>query len=176
MASLREQLGLEPPEPPAPADCSAGGLSSSPVAQSGLPGPVAEMRLGIVEAATACDFEGLADLALAGDPEFIFSFGGGDDPAAFWQDEEDAGNRPLEFLVKILDLPFGTIQVDGTTYVWPSAGAYGDWDEVPRDDQRALRAVYGGKDLAAFRKFGAYVGYRIGITESGDWIFFVAGD
>jgi hypothetical protein len=47
---------------------------------------------------------------------------------------------------------------------------------VPKADREALRPLYGDEDFAAFQEFGAYLGYRVGITEEGEWIFFVAGD
>lgn len=154
--------------------CSAAGLDSEPAAQPGLPAGVAEMRAAIVRAATDCDYEELASLALAGDSEFIFSFGGGEDPAAFWRSEEGFGHRPLWFLVRLLDLPFRTLPP--STFVWPSAFGYGDWTSIPEPDKEALGAVYDADDLAGFAEFGGYIGYRVGITRRGDWTFVVAGD
>jgi len=36
--------------------------------------------------------------------------------------------------------------------------------------------MYGQEDLRRFEQFGSYVGDRVGIAGSGDWIFFVGGD
>jgi hypothetical protein len=32
------------------------------------------------------------------------------------------------------------------------------------------------EDFESFARFGDYIGDRVGITESGDWSFFVVGD
>ena len=51
--------------------------------------PVAEMRLAIMEAAIDCNYDELAELALAGRAEFTYSLGGGDDPGGRWREAED---------------------------------------------------------------------------------------
>lgn len=170
----KQNLALERRMEAASAACSADGLESVPAAQAGLPAAVEDMRAAIVRAASDCDYEELASLALAGDSEFIFSFGGGDDPAEFWRAEEEFGNRPLWFLVRLLGLPFRTLPP--STFVWPSAFGYGDWVSIPEADKDALGTVYDAEDLAGFAEFGAYIGYRVGITRNGDWTFVVAGD
>ena len=40
----------------------------------------------------------------------------------------------------------------------------------------AGRNLYDDAAIRAFRKNGAYIGYRVGIREDGTWVFFVAGD
>lgn len=154
--------------------CSSGGLSVRLAAPEGLPPSVARTRRAILRAATACDLERLASLASA---DFVFSFGGGGDPAAYWREAEDLGDRPLRYLVQLLELPYRQREFGGETYyVWPSAYGYGDWASVPAADKEALEAVYDQALLDSFAEFGAYAGYRIGITASGEWRFFVAGD
>ena len=49
-------------------------------------------------------------------------------------------------------------------------------DSVPEADKEVLRALYDEDDFATFSDFGGYIGYRLGITENGEWSFFVAGD
>ncbi|MFQ5947383.1 MAG: hypothetical protein ACE5KX_00800, partial [Acidimicrobiia bacterium] len=155
------------------ADCSASELAADPSDQAGLPEPVAEIRRLIVAAAVACDYEALASLALAGDEPFIFSFGDGDDPAAFWRDAEALGAEDLRFLVELLDRPFTFALGD---YVWPSASVYEDWASVPEADREALKPLYDEEDFLFFEEAEGYIGSRVGITEEGDWIFFVVGD
>lgn len=158
--------------------CAAAGLPAYPGDQD-LPLEVAQVRNAIVGAAVGCDADGLARLA---GESFTYSFGGDDDPAAFWAGLEERSASegdpsPLTMLVRLLELPFATIDSgDATYYVWPSAHAYGSWDEVPGADRDALLGVYGAQDLADFEAFGGYVGYRVGITADGDWAYFVAGD
>jgi len=143
-----------------------------------LPEPVAEMRLAIMEAAIDCNYERLADLALAGRDEFTYSFGGGGDPAGYWREAEDRGEPVLAFLVAVLDLSWAhkathfETDVSRTIYVWPAAFADNpsdaDWDEV--------NELYTEEEIASMKEFGGYVGYRVGMTTDGDWVFFVAGD
>lgn len=157
-------------------DCSAD-RSPGPVSQSDLPEAVSTMRMAIIDAARACDYEKLAALALAGDSSFTYSFGGDGSPAAFWRQAEAAGQAPLRTLVELLDGPPATRDTAGTTqYLWPVAYAFERWDDVPPSARQELRRIYGDDDLRRFQQFGSYVGHRVGITESGDWIFFVGGD
>ena len=157
--------------------CSTGRSTPTPTRQSELPQAVSNMRMAIIEAARACDYDKLAELALAGDGAFTYSFGGGGRPAAFWREAEAAGEAPLRLLVELLDGPSATREVGGTTqYLWPAAYAFERWQDVPVSAREDLRRMYGDEDLRRFEQFGSYVGHRVGITESGDWIFFVGGD
>ena len=160
----------------AEAGCSAEGLPAEPTPQD-LPGPVAETRRSIVAAATACDFDRLADLALAG--RFTYSFGDSGEPGAHWRREEVTGN-PLQVLVELLNRPSGRRPAGDThtrtQYVWPRAYAYDTWAEVPADARAELEPIYGPADFENFERFGSYSGYRAGISTDGDWLFFVAGD
>lgn len=60
--------------------------------------------------------------------------------------------------------------------MWPSAFAYDEWAAAPEEDKDALRPLYTEENFEGFARFGGYIGYRVGITEQGEWIFFVAGD
>jgi hypothetical protein len=154
---------------PAVASCSA---ISAPDRQSqaGLPDAVAVVREEIVTAARACDWERLAGYAA---PGFVSSFGGGD----FEDVVGDYGR--LEILLRLLNTPFGVVEQPGgdRIFVWPSAFAYETWDEVPEEDVRALESIYGpGEVESKIARYESYLGWRIGITEQGDWLYFVAGD
>ncbi len=163
--------------PRQPASCSASGLPATVPAQEALPAAVAATRAAIVEAAVACDYDALSEFARRGDDQFTFSFGGGDDPAQFWRDAEMGDQPVLRTLVQLLAAPFASLPGgEGTQYVWPSAYGYERWQDVPQVDRDALRPVYGDEDFRGFEAFGSYAGFRIGITEDGDWIFFVGGD
>lgn len=156
--------------------CSAADLPDVPEPQEGLPEPVAETRREIYEAASACDFERLAELVPDG---FTYTFGGGDDPIGHWRglEEAEAPRPPMLHLAGLLRRPFATREVQSTThYVWPSAFAYSTWEEVPEEDRAALKPLYDEEDFADFARFGGYVGYRVGIDEDGRWLYFVAGD
>jgi hypothetical protein len=153
------------------ARCSASGLNPSLPAQN-LPPRVASMRARIVRAAVACDYARLERLARERGRSFEFSFGAGTSPAAYWRDlEHSRRDDPLAKLVKILRLRFARYRLGG--YAWPSAyrlrPGQADWN--------ALLTVYSRAEVNRFRRSGiGYSGYRAGISKSGDWQFFVAGD
>jgi len=157
--------------------CSTGRSALVPTRQPELPQAVSATRMAIIEAARACDYDKLVELALAGDSQFTYSFGGGDRPAAFWREAEAAGRAPLRMLVELLDGPSAIRDAAGTTqYLWPAAYAFESWEKVLPSARDDLRRIYGEEDLRRFEQFGSYVGHRVGITRSGDWIFFVGGD
>jgi hypothetical protein len=139
-----------------------------------LPDPVVRTIGGIIPYAQYCAYD---DLAALGGDNFNVSFGG-DDPSTLWTMQEEGGEQPMYALMKILDMPYGTVDLgDQLMYVWPSAAAFdGPWDELPETDRQALLSLYTDEDLQSFADFGGYLGYRIGITAGGDWSFFVAGD
>jgi hypothetical protein len=160
--------------------CSAAGLEAR-VAPQALPAAVAAMRERIVAAAVACDTAALERLALEGPVGFSFSFGappGG--PAEHWRRQEAEGDaRPLAKLVRVLAAPHRRIDHDGEQlYVWPSTFGV----EAPTaEDWKAIDGVYAPEEIARMQadteRFGiGYLGYRAGITGSGDWIYFIAGD
>ncbi|MGH9030562.1 MAG: hypothetical protein ACRDZV_00410 [Acidimicrobiia bacterium] len=166
--------------------CSAADVSADPDEQADLPDPVAVMRQQIINAATACNYDELEELALQGDSRFTYSFGEDGDPAEYWRIAEERHtcgelgaeeHGVLEILAGLLNRPYGvTDGGDETIYVWPSASTYGSWSEVPAEDQKALKPLYDEEDFEHFEELFAYIGYRVGITAAGDWIFFVAGD
>ncbi|MFY0529739.1 hypothetical protein ACN28I_43450 [Archangium gephyra] len=153
------------------ARCSASTLSPEPVpAQPPLPAVVDSMRRRIVAAAVACDYAALAVLAREKGEEFNFSFGPGEDPAAYWREREREGDAVLGRLVRLLNLPYAK---DGTLYVWPSVFRMG----AKAEDWKALEGFYPPEQLAQWRNLEeGYLGLRTGISENGDWLFAVAGD
>ncbi len=111
-----------------------------------------------------------------GDTTFTYSFGGGGKPSTFWRKAE-AGQAPLRPLVELVDGPPATRDAGGTTqYIWPAAYAFDRWQDISASVREDLHRVYGEDDLQRFEQFGSYVGHRVAITETGDWIFFVGGD
>ena len=159
--------------------CSTEGLSAEVDPRPDLPHSVRHARQAIVDATVACDYRALAELAAAGDRSFTYSFADGGDPVGHWRrlEAQGAQDRPLRYLVELLRAPHGRREVEGhTVYAWPSAFTYDDWSEVPEADRAALRPIYGDEDFASFERFGGYIGYRIGIAEDGEWLYFVAGD
>ena len=158
---------------PVAAECSATGLPMPPK-QEGLPAPVADARRAIAAAAIACDYAALEELA---SPDLNTSFGGGGFAnIPMWEEE---GTYPaLRLLVELFGTPVATQDFEDLPryYVWPSAFVYDSWEEIPPADLEALRTIYTDEELDEIAAFGAYAGWRIGITEEGVWRFFVAGD
>jgi len=169
--------GTPSSSPSGESDCSAASSSATLEPQLGLPDKVEEVRQAIAEAAVRCDYDRLEVLARANGEQFSFTFGAADDPAEYWRSEEEAGGEPMRFLVGMLDRPYGRIALgDRTLYVWPFAATYETRADVPREARQALRPLYGDQDFEQFAGFGSYIGYRVGITDAGDWLYFVAGD
>jgi hypothetical protein len=165
--------------PPSPggSDCSAAPPSANLKPQPGLPDRVEEIRQAIAEATVRCEYRHLEALARAGGEQFTFTFGAAEDPAQFWRREEAAGGEPMKFLAGMLERPYRQSSTgDLVLYVWPSAATYPSWAEVPPEDRNVLRPLYGDEEFEQFAGFGSYIGYRVGITDTGDWLYFVAGD
>lgn len=166
----------EPPiTEPEQEPCSADGFAVPVDDQGQLPRPVADVRDALVAHAGSCDFDGLAERALA--DVTSFSFGGDTDPAGFWRDLETSGDTPMAAMLTVLHMSPGTLEVAGELYyVWPAVAALDDWSQATEEQRRELEARFGSEAVTGWDQFGAYVGYRVGITEDGRWSFFVAGD
>ncbi len=135
-----------------------------------LPGPVADLARRIITAANECDYERLAELA---GPQFSFTFGGADDPVAFWRDLEARGEPVTARMIQVLGFSHDLLEVaDPDIYVWPAVAGEepteADWDEV--------RDLYSDADIASMKEYGGYLGWRLGIASDGTWMSFVAGD
>ena len=149
-------------------ECSASGLSADLAADSALPAAVAETRQKVAEAAVACDYDRLQAIALEQDG-FTYSYGGETSAADFWAGEEERGEQPMKVLVESLRQSGHEYQGN---WVWPRAYA-----DAPSDaDWQALSGIYSQDEITSWRETGQFLGYRVGITPSGDWQFFVAGD
>jgi hypothetical protein len=159
------------PSTAAVSTCSADGVTLPP-GPSGLPDAVAATGAAIVEAATSCDLAAIEALAGEG---FTTSFGGGGvENFARWENE---GEGKLGILVQILGMSHATVQTEGgEIYVWPAAFGYDRWDDIPDDLIDELRQIYTDEELDQISGLGSYGGWRTGIDQDGDWMFFVAGD
>lgn len=133
----------------------------------GLPSPVADTRLAILQAARAGDVEALAGLTGEG---FTSSFGGPEDPLAFFTRLRDEGE--LDRLVRILELPHGE---QGGMYSWPFAYTR-DLESLSSAELELLATVATQEEIDSWFEFGGYAGWRAGIDDGGTWRFYVAGD
>lgn len=164
------------PPPPEPS-CSTSATRTT-LPEQALPTPVAEVRQRIFDAAVACDYETLEEIALEVGEGFTFSYGAGTSAAEFWGNVEEAGTEqplPMRALTAILSMPF--TRNESGSYAWPTA-----YDESPTDEAwLALvdAGLYSQAEVDEMRSgpgAGGYLGYRTAITADGDWQFFVAGD
>lgn len=173
------QTVTETQPPPATTEpaarCSADELQVV-LSDQGLPAAVAEVRRRIFDAALACDYDALEEIALEQGEGFTFTYGGGADASAYWRDLEEAGAEsplPLRALATILTMPY--TRNESGSYAWPTA-----YSENPTDEAWEALVVSGlySQDAVDRMKEQAtgYLGYRTAITADGDWQFFVAGD
>jgi hypothetical protein len=157
--------------------CSGAEVDVALIAQPDLPEAVAATRAGIYAAAHACDWAALQALADAGDDPFQATLGGGD--VDLLRQEESQGIPVLADIMAHLNLAY-RFPVEGVSgYMWPSAVdlTTPDGEGIPADEYAALLEVYTVDDLEAmFEGLGSYVGMRVGIDETGEWLFVVTGD
>ncbi len=158
----------EPAPAPAPAPQPDPQPEPEPDPLASLPGDVLATREALLDAARAADWDALGDLIPA-DTLFTSNFGGQTDHLAVYRDTEPDLLAEIEAL---LEGPFATL--DDIT-VWPDLYA-----RVPfafgADERADLVARYGADRLAEWEGASEYLGWRIGITAAGEWIFLVAGD
>lgn len=157
--------------------CSTSGLRLT-LPEQDLPPEVAEVRRRVFDAAVACDYETLEQIALEQGEGFTYSYGGDSSAAEFWRALEagalsDPGPPPMRALATILALPYTRNETG--SYAWPTA-----YTESPTDaDWQALvdAGLYTAEQIGVMRTDATgYLGYRTAITPDGDWQFFVAGD
>jgi hypothetical protein len=154
--------------------CSTSGLRLTLLEQD-LPQEVADVRQRVFDAAVACDYETLEQIANERGEGFSFSFGAATSAADYWRDAEESGQepKPMRALATILTLPH--TRNEAGSYAWPSA-----YDESPTDaDWQAVvdAGLYPAETVEQMKTQGTgYLGYRTAITPDGDWQFFIAGD
>jgi hypothetical protein len=143
--------------------------------QIDLPAPVARKRAEIWKAAKRGDYEEVASLA---DPAgFEYTFGGAvpGGPAAYWRRvDQTTKERPIETLAAILELPY-VHQPERKLYVWPFAFTRKASTLSPDEREQLVEAI-GEEMIKFYDQLGDYLGYRAGIDEEGNWVFYVAGD
>jgi hypothetical protein len=166
-----------PPTPTAvpPPPCSTAGVRLT-LPEQDLPPAVADVRKRVFDAAVACDYDTLEQIALEQGAGFTFSYGSGTDASDYWRDLEQSSSeepKPMRSLATILTLP--STRNESGSYAWPTA-----YDESPTDEDWQALVGAGLYDAAAIDQMKTqgtgYVGYRTAITPDGDWQFFVAGD
>ena len=145
-----------------------------------LPFPTRRMHQLILEAARSGDIEKLRAYIGTGDSMTMLSLGGVDgDPIDFLRQEagDTNGHEIMAILQDILEA--GYVHLDKGTdrelYVWPYFFAY-PLDKLTDPQMVELFRIVTYGDFQDMKDFGGYIFYRAGITASGRWTFFVAGD
>ena len=158
-------------------ECSTSGLRLT-LPEQELPAAVADVRRRVFDAAVACDYETLEEIALEQGEGFTFSYGASESAADFWREREEAGDsepgpEPMRALAAILTMPY--TRNESGSYAWPTA-----YQESPSDaDWQAIvdAGLFTQEQVDQMKAGGTgYLGYRTAITADGDWQFFVAGD
>jgi hypothetical protein len=172
--TVTETLPSATTAPEEEAECSTSGLRLT-LPEQELPPAVADVRERIFDAAVACDYDTLEEIALEEGEGFTFSYGAGTDASEHWREAEQSGEepQPMRTLATILTLPY--TRNESGSYAWPTA-----YNESPTDeDWQALvdAGLYDAETVEQMKTQGTgYLGYRTAITPDGDWQFFVAGD
>ncbi|MEM9278795.1 MAG: hypothetical protein AAGA76_09485 [Pseudomonadota bacterium] len=145
-----------------------------------LPFPTRRMHELILEATRAGDIEKLRAYIGTGDNMTLLSLGGFDgDPIEFLKQQsgDKEGHELLAILEEVLEA--GYVRLDPDTerelYVWPYFFAMPINKLSDRQMVELFRIVTYG-DFQDMEDFGGYIFYRVGITPTGRWQFFVAGD
>ena len=152
--------------------CSTSGLRLT-LPEQELPAEVADVRKRVFDAAVACDYDTLEQIALEKGAGFTFSYGGQTDASDYWRTlEEEGTEKPMRALATILTQPF--TRNESGSYAWPTA-----YSERPTEEAwQALvdAGLYTQNQIDQMKTAGSYLGWRTAIATDGDWQFFVAGD
>jgi hypothetical protein len=90
---------------------------------------------------------------------------------AYWRSLEPK-QHPIRILAALLRMPPTHTQ---GLYVWPLAYSVPP-DKLTPAQLRLLRPLFGPKDVRAWKSFGGYFSWRVGIDAKGRWVFFISGD
>jgi hypothetical protein len=147
---------------------------------SELPFPTRRMRELILEASKTGNIEKLRALIGTGDTATMLSLGGFDGDAIDYlktQSGDEDGHELLAILEEVLQS--GYVQLDEGTeneiFVWPYFFAY-PLDKLSDRQRVELFRIVTFGDYQDMVDFGGYIFYRVGISPTGRWQFFVAGD
>jgi hypothetical protein len=155
--------------------CSNSGLRLT-LPEQDLPPSVADVRQRVFDAAIACDYDTLEQIALEKGAGFTFSYGSGTDASEYWRDLEENSTespKPMRALATILAMPYA--RNESGSYAWPTAYSENPTEEAWRD--LVYSGLYSAEEVEQMKTQGTgYLGYRTAITPDGDWQFFVAGD
>ena len=144
-----------------------------------LPERVRAMRAAILEAARTGDIEEMRPVLESNELMPTVSFGGANDPIAYWKENSDdkKAREILAIMIEILEMPFVRLS-KGTSnemFVWPYLSRIDPKKLTPQQEVDLYRLI-SPAEAKTMREFGDYIWYRLGIGPDGTWHFFVAGD
>ncbi len=155
------------------------GSGSKLLENDDLPEPVARTRKLLMDIARAGDIEGLAAVIEDNGRTPLFSFGGDEDPIAFWREVsgDGEGREVLAILLELLETPPALMREGSAEafYAWPYFEALHLEDLSPAQQVELFTLVTAG-DYRDMLDFGGYIFYRVHISPDGTWEAFVAGD
>ncbi len=144
-----------------------------------LPEPVARTRKLLMDIARTGDIEGLAAVIEDNRRTPLFSFGGDEDPIAFWREVsgDGEGREVLAILLELLETPPALMREGSAEafYAWPYFEAL-NLEELSPAQQVELFTLVTAGDYLDMLDFGGYIFYRVHISPDGTWEAFVAGD
>jgi hypothetical protein len=170
---------------PSDSDGPTGECSGASVPDDGLaagddvPDRIVAAMESVREAAQACDYTRLAEIALA-DGEFNATFGEDftevDALAAYWE-EREADEQITGVLARLVQMRVSEVDTTGggegeAVRMVVAPRALHDDDDEAREE---LISVFGA-EAEGWYADGQYLGWRVGFTGDGDWRFFVSGD
>jgi len=146
-----------------------------------LPPAVQALRQKIIDAAKTGDINALKPLIEAGPHPTNLGASDDDaeDPIAYLKtlSGDPDGREILAILSEILEA--GYVHVDAGTpnelYIWPYFARY-PLDKLSPPQMVELFRLLTSSDYDEMKNYGAYLFYRVGITPSGHWSEFQAGD
>lgn len=145
-----------------------------------LPFPTRRMHQLILAATKSGDIEKLRAYIGTGDSMTMLSLGEIEgDPIEFLKQEtgDEKGHEILAILEEILQAGYVHLDKgsDRELFVWPYFFAY-PLDKLTDPQMVELFSIVTYGDYQDMKDFGGYIFYRAGITPTGRWTFFVAGD
>lgn len=155
-----------------PRNCSAEDMGLPPVDAEGIVPAVSSTRQAVIDAAVACDWDALIDLASTG--PLSVTIDGQAVPVDQWEAREGDGQPILRFVAGVLALPPAEAAPDGVVS-WPSALDWAFSDVAPGDERQALADVVGEDGIYGWAETGGYAGWRTSITGDGTWASVASG-
>lgn len=165
------------PDPPGKAK-TAGTQSGGPNVlydATTLPEPVQRILREIILAAQTGDIEAMRPVLESNELKPMVAAAHVDDPIAYWK-EQSADGSGHDILAAMLDMLSSGFVLTGkehdAMYVWPYF-AEADLSKLTPAQEVELYRVVPPRRVKAMKKRGKYTYYRLGVSPSGVWHYFI---